>query len=1019
MATRQTTTILRIMRKMVVDQTDAHTSDRDLLRRFAEHRDEAAFAVLVRRYGAMVVGVAQRVVRDYHQAEDVCQAAFLLLAQKAGKVTWRESVAQWLYEVAHHLALKARDTDRRRNAREAKAPHREPPDALADITLRDLQTLIDEELSRLPRKYRALLLICCLEGKTRDEAAAYLGLPLTTVKSRLEEGRELLRRRLVRRGLSLSITLAGINLCSGAARGTVREELVVAMSRAALQSLAGELTASVIPPNVAALVKGGLHTMLQTRLKIMAALTLTILIGATTAGALSYQTPARAHEEERTNDRTITARKTAGAEEDKPAVMGTSVVVPETARILVLDARGKPVAGATIRRLRAGRTSTIAETVLGKTDARGRFDAEVVSSCSFTAVVDGPEGGVAWSPAQTRGGDLTLKMAPPLPIKGRLVDLQGKPIAGAKVNVESVEAAVNDDLTGVYNIFRTNPRFPAVSLARLDAGATGAPPGTVTDKDGRFELRRVGRNQLVRLRLEAEGMERRGITIVADPEFATRMKPLTDAEKEKNKLRLQHMPAVYGPAFTHAVQPEHLLVGTVVDGVTGKPVKGITVWGTTVPLHRTSFGHSPWKDTAVATTDDKGQFTLRGLPKAVVWDLPFLPREKKRYLHIRAEGAPYLDDVVIVPDTADYTPAKVEVKLRPAVMVSGQLVNKATLKPVSGTAHWMGLFANKQLADGLDDYSQLYKKNLSGVSPTGTHQETGADGRFQLRVPPGPGVIFARANVSEEFAVYTPARVREEDRNYLVKREKNTGRRTIGAERVDDQESFHMVGSSGGSRWFVRWENDYRVIDPTAGARSVEVKMVFDPGARVKLKVLDPEGKPLKGATLVGHGEYGERTPTFASAEIEVGGLDPKGQPQQLYLLHKGRNLCAGLKVRGDEKDTIRVKMQSGASVVGRVVDHTGKPVQGARVSFQTVLYHPRMLLDQRLLREWLSTSTDANGKFTFPRMFPGHEFDIFVSLPGFGYGTVWPKRIILEAGETKDAGEFKLPDPKKANKKE
>jgi hypothetical protein len=153
-------------------------------------------------------------------------------------------------------------------------------------------------------------------------------------------------------------------------------------------------------------------------------------------------------------------------------------------------------------------------------------------------------------------------------------------------------------------------------------------------------------------------------------------------------------------------------------------------------------------------------------------------------------------------------------------------------------------------------------------------------------------VIFARANDSDCSTVHASARVREEDGKYLRKRDKNPGARTTGPQVRDEEVTFDTLGIT----WFVRWENDYRIIDPGAQDRSVEVKMAFDPGASVKRKIMHPDGKPLKGVTLAGHGVYGERTPTFTTAEFEVGGLDPKGQPQQLYLLHKGRKLSRDLR---------------------------------------------------------------------------------------------------------------------------
>jgi RNA polymerase sigma factor (sigma-70 family) len=262
--------VLRIIRDMAVRLGDDRTSDRDLLRRFVKDRDEDAFAALVRRHGSMVMGVGLRTLRHYQDAEDVCQATFLLLAKKADATVWRDSVANWLYEVAYHLALKARRTAARRNSREGKVEPKASPDALADISVRDLQRILDEELSRLPKKYRTPLLLCCMEGKTRDEAARFLDLPLSTVSGRLESGREILRYRLVRRGVALSMALAGVTILSATA-AAMPVSLGRMISQTALRIITGEVLTDVVSVKVATLVKGGMQTMFLTQLKLAAA----------------------------------------------------------------------------------------------------------------------------------------------------------------------------------------------------------------------------------------------------------------------------------------------------------------------------------------------------------------------------------------------------------------------------------------------------------------------------------------------------------------------------------------------------------------------------------------------------------------------------------------------------------------------------------------------------------------------------------------------------------------------------
>src|SRR5262245_48884090 len=153
------------------DETDRH-----LLQRFAAARDEAAFELLVRRHGALVRGVCRRVLGNADDADDAFQATFLVLATKAASVDWRAGVGPWLYQVAYRLARKARARAARRRLQEGQAPLPRPAAAPDDLTWRELRPLLDEELARLPQRYRAPLVLCYLEGKTRDEAAELLGL---------------------------------------------------------------------------------------------------------------------------------------------------------------------------------------------------------------------------------------------------------------------------------------------------------------------------------------------------------------------------------------------------------------------------------------------------------------------------------------------------------------------------------------------------------------------------------------------------------------------------------------------------------------------------------------------------------------------------------------------------------------------------------------------------------------------------------------------------------------------------
>jgi RNA polymerase sigma factor (sigma-70 family) len=182
-------------------------SDQTLVRRFAESRDEAAFEALVGRHGSMVLAVCRRVLANEADAEDAFQATFVVLARNPAAIRKRSSVGSWLHGIALRVSLRSRAAAARRRAREQETILRNADAGRAD--LRELAAMLDDQLDRLPEKYRDPLVLCYLEGRTRSEAARQLGWTLRTVVRRIEHGRELLRRRLIRAGGSLSATSCG------------------------------------------------------------------------------------------------------------------------------------------------------------------------------------------------------------------------------------------------------------------------------------------------------------------------------------------------------------------------------------------------------------------------------------------------------------------------------------------------------------------------------------------------------------------------------------------------------------------------------------------------------------------------------------------------------------------------------------------------------------------------------------------------------------------------------------------
>jgi RNA polymerase sigma factor (sigma-70 family) len=289
--------LLHHIRHLAATHEAGRLTDRELLQRFTAQRDERAFATLFRRHGPMVLRVCRRVLPHGPDAEDVFQATFLVFARKAATLRWHESAAGWLHEVAYRLSRKAKTAAARRWAHETRAATRPAEhDPLAEVSLREARAVLDDELNRLAERYRAPLVLCYLEGATRDEAAQQLGWSVSTLKRRLERGRELLRVRLERRGLGLAAVLAAVALATKTS-GAVPPTLGASTLKAALLVAAGQTPAAgVVTPLAASLATGVWQTARAARLKVAAVLlTLAVLGGGTAAFQTSdVEAPANA-----------------------------------------------------------------------------------------------------------------------------------------------------------------------------------------------------------------------------------------------------------------------------------------------------------------------------------------------------------------------------------------------------------------------------------------------------------------------------------------------------------------------------------------------------------------------------------------------------------------------------------------------------------------------------------------------------------------------------------------------------
>ena len=265
-------TVLNHLRRLHCADAAGRT-DRELLRAFAAHNDQDAFAAVLTRHAALVWGVCRRILGHHQDAEDAFQATFLILARRAGSARWQASVGGYLYTVAQRLAVRARQRREQRRSHERQAS-RTPR---VESSLRELAAVVDEELRHLPAKYRDPLLLHYLEGATAEAAALQLGLSRAAFYNRLARARELLRGRLSRQGLSLAAPLLASALTQEV------EAAAPSLIQAVLRGLTG-----TVPQGVASLAAEALRNALLTKLKLGLALGLLLSVA---TGGVALWTP--------------------------------------------------------------------------------------------------------------------------------------------------------------------------------------------------------------------------------------------------------------------------------------------------------------------------------------------------------------------------------------------------------------------------------------------------------------------------------------------------------------------------------------------------------------------------------------------------------------------------------------------------------------------------------------------------------------------------------------------------------
>ncbi len=942
---------LRQLRHQLAAPERREDSDEQLLHAFTSRRDDNAFAALVHRHGPMVLRVCRRLLGQEQDAEDAFQATFLVLARNAASLRNKGSLASFLHGIAHRLARDAKRSAARRRKHEgclgALTQPRSPVSPADELSWREVQALLDEEIASLPEIYRSVFVLCCLENVSRPEVAQRLGLKECTLLSRLAKARKRLSERLARRGVKLTALLAASALATPPV-SALPAGLMAKTMKAVVATASGNELAGVVSASVAELVQGAMAAVVS-KTRIVMAITLAVgLLGGTGICFLASQ---QRQQGQAMPEPGADAKAAQRARSAKPEATEAIEI-----RGLVLDPDGKPAPGA---RLYLPVLKGEELRPLAMSDAAGQFRFEVKPAdihlykyllepwqhAHIVAVAEGYGPGIATVGDPANADKLTIRLArDDVAITGRVLDLQGKPLAGASVRVGGIGVPKKGDLTAfLKNLKIRTDGYPAeaefltnvhhADFARLF-------PSVTTGADGRFRLRGIGGERIAYLTISGPTIETKEV------------RALTRPSEKIQKLQFAFNPGsghliYYGTEFEHLAAPTKPIVGVVRDKNTGKPLANVTIRSDKLAGSNVS-GNGFFR----TVTDKDGRYRLVGMPKG----------NGNVIVALSPAGSPYLAQIRSVEDTFGLDPTTVDFELRRGVVVKGRVTDKKTGAGVEAQLAYFVFLDNQARPEFRDWYNNPYLA-------------TEADGSFQMTVPPGHAVIGARAH-GDQYLVGVGAE--------KIKRWKQGDLEFLATEPFCGPTAYHR----------------FLEINPAKDVQALTCNLEVVLGRTVHGTIVGPDGKPLAGARICGLRSYiytvWEQAP-LRTAEFTAHALTPD-RPRNLLVIHEGKHLAGSLVVRGDEKGPVTIKLQPWGTLSARLVSASGKPYTkgelrfgfGGRADDVTVGSHPLH-----------SIPRDQTGRFRVEGLIPGLKYYL-VLLGGGDVGT----EVTIAAGETKDLGD-------------
>jgi beta-lactamase regulating signal transducer with metallopeptidase domain len=527
---------------------------------------------------------------------------------------------------------------------------------------------------------------------------------------------------------------------------------------------------------------------------------------------------------------------------------------------------------------------------------------------------------------------LTLKLTPDFPIRGRVVDLEGRPVPGVTV----VPTHVNESQTGSLDLWlgavkAGHPSALSWELGKLNwiAAFDDQPNRTMTtDSDGRFTLTGIGPERLVGLELRGESTAFTFVNVATRP-----MRPLT---RLLLGLPVPRKDQVFGSEFTCQVNPSRVIVGTVSDAATGEPLKGVGVAGD-------RWGRM-WTE-----TDAQGRYRLVGVPKGRGSQIMAFPNDDQ----------PYFLRGLEVPDGPGIGPITVDFKLHRGLWITGRVIDQVTRQPVMARLHYLPFLDNRFLG-------KLPEFGEGGLSVSEMRYTTRPNGTFRLVGLPGRAIVGA-LSLSPHY---------------------RTGQ---GAEQINGvDKNGHFPTFSNPAPAGLKWPTAIKEINPAEGSDSVKCDFVLESGGKIQITLVDREGKPVQGATVSG------RVPMEVQATVDskfdVANLSPN-ETRPVVIFDKQRDIGKVLMLMFDEKTprTMTVTLEPSATVTGRIVDEDGAPVTAAGLlafplpggDFWPTLPPGAVQADGRFEYRGLLAGAECRIMASPPDLYPQTLVDKFTVQPG------------------------------------